>query len=239
MPGCVPNTLKLAAAAAFTLALGAAGVAQAGDGSVRPNYRFADGTAGFALASHGGPLNPGIIVGFNPQPDPPGDRGTFMDLSDAFAPTLFNSNHGGYRFQFYHTLGDGSVRPLDLPNADGFTGFREVFGAHVVEVTFQFGGGRIDPASWVGFNPQPDPPGDGVAQDFSFIPTTNVPSFRAFDANGAANGDAFVTFHVSVDGNPLSFALPTPEPGTWAMMVLGFGGAGAVLRRRRREAIAA
>jgi hypothetical protein len=24
-----------------------------------------------------------------------------------------------------------------------------------------------------------------------------------------------------------------PEPGTWALMILGFGGAGAVLRRRK------
>lgn len=29
-----------------------------------------------------------------------------------------------------------------------------------------------------------------------------------------------------------------PEPGTWALMILGFGGAGAVLRRRRRLALA-
>jgi hypothetical protein len=26
-----------------------------------------------------------------------------------------------------------------------------------------------------------------------------------------------------------------PEPGTWALMILGFGGAGAMLRRRRRQ----
>ena len=30
-----------------------------------------------------------------------------------------------------------------------------------------------------------------------------------------------------------------PEPATWAMMILGFGAAGAVLRRRRAVAIAA
>jgi hypothetical protein len=24
-----------------------------------------------------------------------------------------------------------------------------------------------------------------------------------------------------------------PEPGTWALMILGFGGSGAMLRRRR------
>jgi hypothetical protein len=29
-----------------------------------------------------------------------------------------------------------------------------------------------------------------------------------------------------------------PEPGTWALMILGFGGAGASLRMRRRTALA-
>jgi hypothetical protein len=30
-----------------------------------------------------------------------------------------------------------------------------------------------------------------------------------------------------------------PEPATWAMMLLGFGGLGATLRRRRAQAVAA
>jgi hypothetical protein len=31
---------------------------------------------------------------------------------------------------------------------------------------------------------------------------------------------------------------PVPEPGTWALMILGFGGAGAMLRRRKAIAFA-
>jgi hypothetical protein len=45
-----------------------------------------------------------------------------------------------------------------------------------------------------------------------------------------------------VDGNLRDFSVTTvsgtfsgaiPEPATWALMILGFGGAGAMLRRRK------
>ena len=32
---------------------------------------------------------------------------------------------------------------------------------------------------------------------------------------------------------------PVPEPATWAMMLLGFGGVGAMIRSRRRRALTA
>ena len=40
-------------------------------------------------------------------------------------------------------------------------------------------------------------------------------------------------------GVPGEVAAAVPEPGVWALMVLGIGGAGAVLRRRRAGAVSA
>jgi len=59
------------------------------------------------------------------------------------------------------------------------------------------------------------------------------------------SGQYLLTFggHTTQAGGNLSgtlsfFQAAVPEPGTWAMMLLGFGGIGMVLRRRRRPALA-
>jgi hypothetical protein len=47
----------------------------------------------------------------------------------------------------------------------------------------------------------------------------------------------FPTGGGTTSGNA-SFYVAVPEPATWALMLLGFGGMGMVLRRRRRPALA-
>ena len=49
-----------------------------------------------------------------------------------------------------------------------------------------------------------------------------------FDIQGQTD-----TFHVQLGGGAV------PEPSTWALMMVGFGGLGAMLRRRSRTALTA
>lgn len=229
------NHLRLLAAGAAIAAanLLGAGAAKAGGADINttfaPNHTFADGAKGFKLTSHGGPINPGVLVGFNPQPDPPGigDDGLLIALLNPADPMLISPSTGGaFSFRLaFQGFGDGSVIPLpDAPNSDGFTSFRFASGIHDISVTLQFGPNQVDQGSWKGFNPQPDPPGDVLAGQFNF--TTRA--------------DPFMAFQVSIDGQQLSFALDdsgagVPEPATWGLMLVGFGGLGAALRARRRS----
>lgn len=59
-------------------------------------------------------------------------------------------------------------------------------------------------------------------------------SAMAVTNNGSATGD--LSFNSGRVGVPMASVVP--EPGIWAMMILGFGFAGAALRARRRWAVA-
>ena len=209
-------SIKMAGAVAAVALATAAGAAEAAS----PNYSFPSGLPGFALVSHGGVINPGVLVGFNPQPEPPGD--VTISLLNPFAPEITNpALGGGFGFLFDITgLGDAMIPLPSAPNSDGRTRFRQEIGGHLVEVSLFFGPGPIDPGSWVGFNPQPDPPGDVLGAQFQFV----------------GKADPFAGFSMKLDGQPLSFTLAdgVPEPASWALMIAGFGLVGATLRARRR-----
>ncbi|MDB5425103.1 MAG: hypothetical protein JWQ29_2519, partial [Phenylobacterium sp.] len=195
--------LSAMAAALLLLAAGAAHAAAA-DGSVKPvNYLFPNGDPGFTLTGHGGPINPGVLVGFNPQPEPPGDvAAPTIDLSNPFAPVITHlAESQGWQFQLAITgFGDGSVIPLPTFSREGFHTTRALLGDHVFLIGLLFGPGAVDPGSLVGFNPQPDPPGDVLAGQFNF--------------EGAA--DPFMAFTMEIDGHPISFSYGVPEPSEWA-----------------------
>jgi hypothetical protein len=202
--------------------------------TIGSNYTFPDGSPGFALNAFlpavqnsnpaaNGFLSPEVLVGFNPQPDPPGTPPTFLSLTDPTAPLFTNLSPGvSYAFiiSFINFVPpDPCDMTLPTPNSDGRTGFScsgvigTVANSLDAALTFTGPGGVVD---WVSFNPQPDPPGDVVAYDVTFA------------------GDASVAVSISVNGTPLDFDL-VPEPGT--MSLFGTALIGLAAWRRRRHSL--
>lgn len=76
--------------------------------------------------------------------------------------------------------------------------------------------------------------GNTTARDFSLSLTAITPALNAI------SGETLDTFTAFSGGSFSAEPLPNPvpEPGTWAMLVLGMGLVGSVHRRRRAQAIA-
>jgi len=195
--------------------------------TIGSNYTFPDGSPGFALNAFlpgvvvNSFLSPEVLVGFNPQPDPPGTPPTFLSLTDPTAP-LFTNLSPGVSYAFVISFinfspPDPCDMTLPTPTSDGKTGFSCSGGTGTVAnsldaaLTFTGPGGVVD---WVSFNPQPDPPGDVAAYDVTFA------------------GDASVAVSISVDGTPLDFDL-VPEPGTMSLFGTALIGLAAWRRRQR------
>ena len=225
----------VAAAALFTIATPAAAGTTTVPGT---NDTFPDGSRGFELnvslppgdttLTSDGLLLPGVLVGFNPQPDPPGTPPTFMSLVDPTAAMLSNASTGlGYTIimSFLNLLPAGcDPTTIAQPNTDGHTGLSctGMLGSETnvtVDVALTFSGpGGV--TTWSSFNPQPDPPGDVAGFDVSFQGTLGE------------NADPSVTLGVSINGT--AGDLSVPEPGTLSLIGTALIGLAAWRRRRRQ-----
>ena len=68
---------------------------------------------------------------------------------------------------------------------------------------------------------------------FAWNSTNNALSFMVDNVGYPQNGQP-ITFAVGRGGESSQSAGAVPEPAAWTLMILGFGGAGAMLRRRRQ-----
>jgi hypothetical protein len=121
---------------------------------------------------------------------------------------------------------------------DGSISFRRVSdNANLLTVAFTdavlTGGGTAG----VFFDSEPGVGTIVYTSDFLLFPNSTIESFSLSfsDLSNAFGGDSWTadstgTFAVNTFERPGGVI---PEPGTWAMMIVGFGGTGAILRRRR------
>jgi PEP-CTERM motif len=184
-----------------------------------------------------GPINPGVLVGFNPQPDPPFIGRTLVDLINPTEPMFFQPGSGAFTILFGLAGPGGSPFTFTLPTGgptvrgtNATYSFMAMAGdGSVFQVGFDISGFT---GGWAGFNPQPEPPGNygSSFEGFSFnsAPSAFDPVLGVTMVEGILdiNGD-FIP-----DGGAKSFAL-VPEPATLA--VLGFCLAGLLTVRRRQS----
>jgi hypothetical protein len=217
------RTAALAAAAVALMIWAAAAFAptRAASATLRggPNYTFGDGSKGFAFDTAGGIVNPEVLVGFNPQPDPPGFSGDIYTPEGGGARIFTPPSATGYQFELsFLGLGSGRLATPMAPNSDGVTGESFRIGDNTFDVTIAFSG----PAAardWAAFNPQPDPPGRWFGSTFDF----------------GAVGDPTATIRITENGAPLSLSLAAPEPSAWALVIIGVGAVGMMARGQRRD----
>ena len=170
-----------------------------------------------------GSIDPCWFVGFNPQPDPPGDNAT-PDLSNPYAPRFTQRGSGmfslwlgmntdaGDQPSFFNipgnpVFGDGSVR----------FAFNATLAGQMFQIVYNIGGFT---GSWGAFNPQPDPPGfqgDTIGFQFQGDPWVTLEVF-ALDPNGNNLG-------------PLQF-IETPEPSSLVLFGTGLIGVAGAIRRK-------
>jgi hypothetical protein len=193
-------------------------------GAARAGVVLRDGSV---RTGSGEPLNPVLLVSFNPQPDIPGYEAN-LDLSDPTRPTLAAHSEGvDFQAIFAMKVDSGADIRFLLPavhtgDGAGIYTFSAVVGdaaSSTFDFTMTLGSnvGVPSPGSFVSFNPQPDIPGYSGDQGFAF--------------SYAGDIDATLAIQVSHDGVPLSFA-QVPEPGSLLAMVP----AGVLVVRRRRRA---
>ena len=83
------------------------------------------------------------------------------------------------------------------------------------------------------FNATGGPFADVDFSGLSALSIYNNVALDGFAAVAVKNNDGAATLTMTTNAGSVQVPTPIPEPATWGLMILGFGGVGALLRRRR------
>lgn len=153
-----------------------------------------------------------------------------LTASAASAATYINygpvGSDGGFSITFGNTgiTGSGFSDTFDFTMPTGRADF-------VVTSTMSGGSQNITWSS-IAFNGTEFDSGSAGWNEFSFLNgiTVTKDSQQQLVLTGVSGGNASYSGVITF----MPTAAAVPEPATWAMLIVGFGGAGAILRRTRR-----
>jgi len=168
-----------------------------------------------------------------------GPAGTTATSSLYLMLTSANTGTGVYNFNYIFTNTNPSVSNLTgfgfqtTPTLLGITGS----GMNFVLNPINFPGGYdVDACAYVGNNcDAANNQGDLFSGAFSLTFAGGTSSISLTDF---VDRYASLTQLGGISGEGTPVRPPVPEPATWAMMLLGFGGIGMAMRRRRKEGLA-
>lgn len=187
---------------------------------------FSYNLIGVPLTATGGPapINPGVLVGLNPQPLPPlPDPGANVSLINPSDPLYTYPGVGLQTFEVEWGMNAGGPVSFTPPTPGPNDPLQQTFngtapGGEVYAVTFNLGG--ADPGSFVELNPQPLPPFPAPGFGFEIFTFT-------------AGGDPTLSFSVTSNGTTFEFS-PAPEPSSLLLLGSGLAALAGMLRRKLR-----